>query len=92
MGLKAGLGTGTGLWVVSVLDPASSSFCCRNFPMLLLGFCCKGSLGGIELVTPPPLSSLTQLGLEAAAGDGLGKVGLESDKVWLRGGLLKGGF
>lgn len=61
--------------------------------MLLLGFCCKGgNLGGVEPVGPPPLSSFTQLGLAVTAGEGLGKVGLESDRVELREGLLKGGF
>lgn len=86
---------GEGLFTVSVLAAVCSSFCCRNFIMLLLGFCCKGGILGVELVvdvTPPPLSSFTQLGLEPTAGDGLRKAGLESDRVELRGGLLKGGL
>lgn len=64
--------------------------------MLLLGFLCKfGILGGVTLVftaEPPPLSSFTQLGLEANAGEGLGKAGLDSDRVEVREGLLRGGF
>lgn len=61
--------------------------------MPLLGFCCEGGiLGGVWPVSPPPVSSFTQLGLEMTAGGGLGKAGLESDRVELRGGLLRGGF
>lgn len=63
--------------------------------MLLLGFCCKGGALGTEPVVgggPPPLSSFIQLGLEPTDGAGLGKAGLESDRVELREGLLKGGF
>ena len=95
-GLKAGFGEGVGLFAVSVFAPAMSSLCCRNFTKLLLGFCCVlGTLGGVELLfspVPPPLSSFTQLGLEAATTEGFGKAGLDSDKVELRGRLLKGGF
>lgn len=65
--------------------------------MLLLGFCCKGGALGTEPVMgggggPPPLSSFIQLGLEPTDGAGLGKAGLESDRVELREGLLKGDF
>lgn len=40
---------------------------------------------------PPPLSSFIQLGLETD-GDGLGKAGLELERVEPREGLLRGSF
>lgn len=64
--------------------------------MLLLGFCCKvGTLGGVEVVTDGALlalSSFTQLGLGLTAVGGLGKAGLESERLGPSGVLWKGGF
>lgn len=61
--------------------------------MLLGGFCCAGgSLGGVEPVSPPPVSSFTLLGLLRTGGEGLEMAGLESDWVVLRRGLLAEGF
>lgn len=58
--------------------------------MVLAGFCCtRGTLGGVEPVSPPPVSSF-QLGLLKTGGEGLETAGLESD--WARGGLLAEGF
>lgn len=86
-GLTAEFGTFNGLLVESVFAPPASSFCCRNFAIALLGFCCKGGiLGGVVL------SSFTQLGLAVTPGEGLGKAGLESGRVELREGFWRGGL
>lgn len=96
--LETGFGVmlGEGLFGVSGLEPVDSSCCCRNFPMLLMGFgATPANLGGVEFVfigVLSTLSSFTQLGFELATTEGFGKRGLGSESTEETGVLEKGVF